>query len=209
MKLKLILFFLIFHFSYCYSQQNAVTETGRLVMLFPNGTWKFKDEISDEFKEVNTRSFNKNPEATFLYKSKKNNSGFWVNPKKWKLSPDKNNASSEYEFTYKEKDLYGLVITEGIEMPFTALKKIAFDTFNKNAKDAEIIHEEYRIVNGNKILLLYLKGNYEGFIFSYYGYYFSNEKGTTQFIVYSSSSIIEKNKGEIESFLNGLVSLKN
>ena len=71
----------------------------------------------------------------------------------------------------------------------------------------EITKEEYRIVNGAKVLLLQMNGTMQGIKFSYYGYYFSNSNGTVQFVTYTSTNLITSYLPKIELLLNGIVEL--
>ena len=86
-----------------------------------------------------------------------------------------------------------------------SLKQIAVENAKGAAPDAKITYEEYRIVNGVKLLMMKLEGSINGLKFIYIGYYFSNEKGTIQLITYTGTNIVQQYIPEIESFLNGFV----
>ncbi|MFD1293416.1 hypothetical protein ACFQ5N_06165 [Lutibacter holmesii] len=191
------------------AQKKAVTETGDEVVLFDNGTWEYQNkEILVEMEiPTNTKVFEKDKKSTFLLKSKKVNVGFWLNPKKWKFNKGKDNLESEYEFELKGEDLYGMVISEKVEIPLETLRSIALENGKEAAPDLKVVNEEYRFVNGMKVLLLEMSGTMQGIKFSYYGYYFSSENGTVQFITYTSQNLLESYKEECNIFLNGLVEL--
>ena len=57
--------------------------------------------------------------------------------------------------------------------------------------------------------MMRMTGTIQNIKFSYYGYYYSTSMGATQFLVYSSEDLVDKNLGEIEELLNGLVELNN
>jgi hypothetical protein len=59
-------------------------------------------------------------------------------------------------------------------------------------------------VNGKKMLMLQLNGSSQGIKFSYCGYYYSNEKGTVQLVVYTAQNLLKEYEGDVEEFLNGL-----
>jgi hypothetical protein len=103
--------------------------------------------------------------------------------------------------------LYGMVIAEKMEIPLETLKKIAIDNGRKSAPDLVIQNEEYRTVNGLRVLHLQMAGTMQGIKFFYYGYYFSNESGTVQFVTYSAQNLLGTFKSDIEELLNGLVEL--
>lgn len=191
------------------AQQKAVTENGEEVLLYEDGTWKYQneEEISDNETPTNSISFKKDNTSTFLLKSNKFNVGFWLNPKLWSFKKATEASEAEYKLILKSGDIYGMIITEKVEIPLETLKSIALENGKTAAPDLKIVKEEYRVVNGNKILLLQMTGTIKGIKFSYYGYYYSNKNGTVQFITYSSKSLLDSNKTKIESLLNGLVEL--
>jgi len=205
---NLALLISLFAFQGIFAQISAVTQNGDEVVLYDNGTWSFAGENKEqEAKEIplNELVFEKDKSAIFLIKSTKTNTGLWINPKKWNFSKAGNDTEAEYELVLKEGDLYALIITEKMEIPLEALKNIVLENAKNVAPDAKIKHEEYRIVNGLKILQLEIDGTVQGIKFSYFGYYFSNEKGTTQLISYTSQNLMKKSKNVCEELLNGFV----
>lgn len=208
MKKIALLLVLITSVNHVFSQQRALTEKGKEVILYDNGTWKYLDnEFEDNEIPTNSATFVKSEDASFLLKSSILNVGFWMNPKKWIFKKAITNQDAEYEFQLKEGDLYGMVITEKVEIPLKTLKTIALDNAKTFSPDIEIVKEEYRKVNGIKVLLLQLNGTAQGIQFSYYGYYYSNSNGTVQFITYTSQNLMDDYKNVCEEMLNGMVEL--
>jgi hypothetical protein len=191
------------------AQEKAVTSTGEEVILFDDGTWKYMNVELPTVDEITTnpRNFTKTKESSFLLKSKKTNNGFWINPKKWDFRKGTDNPDAEYELQLKEGDLYGMIITEKVEIPLEALKNIALSNAKSVAPDVRVIKEEYRNVNGLKVLCMQLDGTTQGIKFSYFGYYYSDESGTVQFITYTAQSLIEEYRDTAENLLNGIVLL--
>lgn len=193
------------------AQQKAVTETGEEVILYDDGTWKylFEEEIEEPTIPTNPNKFTKSSEAGFLLKSKKVNMGFWINTKAWSFSkPKDNNSAAEYEFQLKAGDLYGMIISEKVEIPLELLKSIAVKNAKEVAPDIKVVKEEYRNVNGIKVLVIQMNGSVQGMKITYYGYYYSNESGTVQFLTYTSQNLFESYKAKMEMFLNGIVEIK-
>lgn len=206
-RITLILFCLVS--IVLHSQQKAITETGDEVTLYEDGTWKYQNE-SDSIKTeipINSKAFEKDNNSSFLLKSKKFNVGVWLNPKKWSFTKANNNDEAEYEFQLKGEDLYGMILTEKVEIPLETLKSIALDNGRDASPDLQVVKEEYRTINGLKVLLLQMNGTMKGIKFSYYGYYFSSTKGTAQFITYTSQNLLDSYKNECEILLNGLVEI--
>ena len=189
------------------AQQKAVTETGDEVILYDDGTWVYQNDESIEEKEIptNPKKFKKDDKSSFLLKSNKFNIGVWLNPKVWSFEKASDNDEAEYELQLKEGDLYGMMITEKVEIPLKTLKSIAIENGRAAAPDLKVVKEEYRTVNGLNVLFLQMNGTIQGIKFSYYGYYFSNANGTIQFITYTSQNLMKSYQDECEKLLNGLV----
>ncbi|OHX63992.1 hypothetical protein [Flammeovirga pacifica] len=210
--MKIFLLFISFSCIVFYSsaQQKGVTESGDEVVLYDDGTWKYLNESSleetDEIK-INPTPYTKDSKSTFLVKSNKVNLGFYINPKKWSFKKAIQNPQAEYEFQLKGNDIYGMVITEGLEIPLESMVNIALENGKKMSPDLKIINKEFRTVNGLKVLCMEMHGTMKGIKFGYYGYYYSSKEGTTQFITYSSKNIIVTQKKSCESLLNGIVNI--
>ncbi len=198
------------------SQIKALTETGKEVLLLENGTWKYStadstdDNNTPDSIAINNKQFHKSPNATFLVKSNVFNIGVYIDPGKWAFSTHKDNEKNpEYRFSFKNDDGYAMIITEKTPISLDNMMEIALQNARKAAVDARIVHAEYRNVNEKRILCLQINGTIRGIKFTYFGYYYSNDNGTTQLICYSASQQqSEKLKNEYETFLNGLVEIR-
>jgi len=189
------------------AQKNAVTETGEEIVIYDNGTWKYlNEELNNEVKveiPTNPKAFNKSKRSSFQIKSKILNVGVWLNPKTWSFKKAESNPAAEYELKLKNGDLYGMLITEKIEIPIESLKNIALENGKSAAPDLHIVHEEYRMVNGIKVLMMQMDGTTQGIKFSYLGYYYSSHSGTVQFITYTSQNLLKEYRNISEDLLNG------
>ena len=206
MKTLCLSLFFVFTVTFLSAQEKAVTDTGEEVILYADGTWSYLDSES-EVKEipVNKKPFEKSKNASFLLKSSRVNLGFWLDPKKWSFKKASNNGDAEYELQLKGGDLYGMIITEKVEVPLETLKDIAIENGRAVAPDLKIVKEEYRTVNGTKVLLIQMNGSTQGIKFSYYGYYYSNSSGTIQFVTYTSQNLLDSYVNDCEELLNGIV----
>lgn len=206
----LLLIVFIFLYTFTNAQQKAVTEEGEEVILYNDGTWAFQDDSYLKEIEilVNPNEYTKIENSTFLLKSKRLNIGIWLDPKIWSFSKSNNNADAEYDFQTKEGDLYGMIITEKFEIPLESLRKIAFENAKEGSPDIRVINEEYRTVNGLKVLYLQMNGTMQGIKFSYNGYYYTSTEGSVQFVTFTSQKLIEEYKSLSEELLNGLVEIE-
>ncbi len=210
---KLILSFLFLPFFLTtHAQISALTETGRQVTLFNDGTWKYSTENKEgknskpDTIKINPTKFVKSPSATFLVKSEKTNIGIFIDPDKWTFKPHlENETSPEYRFNLKSDDCFALLITEKTPFSLEIFREIALKNAQKAAVDARITNQEYRLVNNNKVHFLEMSATIQGIKFKYMGYYFSNEKGSTQLLTYTSEATYKSTFSDLETFLNGLV----
>ena len=211
MKNLILPAFFIFISAYCFAQKTAVTETGEMVVLYEDGTWTYlhKDSIAVEEIPMNPNKYSKSIDSPFLLKSTRINMGCYIDPVKWTFKRAEENEAAEYEINNMELGLYGMMITEKLDLPLESLANIALDNARDAAPDVTVIKKEYRMVNGLKVLMMRMTGTIQNIKFSYYGYYYSTSMGATQFLVYSSEDLVDKNLGEIEELLNGLVELNN
>ena len=191
------------------AQINAVTDTGDEVILYSDGTWKYLDDDNTESKEipVNDKKFLKDIKSTFLVKSQKLNIGVWINPKIWSFTKGAVDDDFEFEFEKKDEDLYGMLISEKMEIPLETLKSIAIENAKSAAPDVKVVKEEYRNVNGVQVLMLQMTGTIQNVKFTYFGYYYSNSNGTIQLLTYTGENLFSNYQKDIEEFLNGFVKL--
>lgn len=86
-----------------YAVQKAITDTGEEVTLNSDGTWRYSQSSSNIESVITTNKtkYKKPDDSSFLLKSTKNNSAFWVNTIRWSFKKATNNAEAEYEFQLK------------------------------------------------------------------------------------------------------------
>jgi hypothetical protein len=102
-----------------------------------------------------------------------------------------------------------MLITEKLKVPLETLISIAIENGKKAAPDLKVIKQEYRIVNGVKVMMMQMSGTIQGISFVYYGYYYSNESGSVQFLAYTSQDLLNNYSDDIEELLNGFVVIKD
>jgi hypothetical protein len=114
----------------------------------------------------------------------------------------------EYNFRLKGQDAYGMIISERIETSIDALLDLAYQNAQRVATGAKIVKKEVRNVNGTTIYYLEMHGTIQGVKFVYFGYYFTSENGTIQFLAFTSNTLLERYKKNMENLINGLVITK-
>ena len=147
---------LFFCSTLAFAQVKGLTEDGKEVVLFDNGTWRFVNESDAKSLETiitNNIPFQKSSDASFLMRSKRMNMGVYFNPNKWKVSPYAASPYTEYLFSKTSGDdqLVAFLITEKIQIPtLKNLKDIIIINIQKNADFFRLKDSEYRTVNGLK-----------------------------------------------------------
>jgi hypothetical protein len=209
----IFLSFFLFLTSRIAAQELAVTERGDSVMLYSNGTWDYYENYLKGYNEEdrirsNPKAFVK-PRSSGRKISGQNQAyELWYNDQKWKripageLSPD-----ADMALQYLNGDMYAMVIYEEVEIAMESLIDIALDNAIAVAPDIQVVDKEYREVNDHQLIWMRMDGTTQGMKLSYYSYYFSSEKGTCQFHVFSGQKLIDKYLEDVQDLLNGFVAL--
>ena len=194
------------------SQIKALTENGREVILYDNGTWKYSGDSSNastagtDSLATNEHRFAKPVSSSFMVRSNNFNVGVYIDPTKWTFKKHGENEDiPEYHFNMKQGDGYGMMITERTSISIENMRQIALINGRKASADIKETFAEYRMVNNKKILCMKMDGTIQGIRFVYFGYYYSNAKGTVQLLTYTSQQLFEKMEKDLENFLNGFV----
>lgn len=203
--------FLILFWAASFAQLNAVTETGDKVILSADGTWKYEVEIKNkDSTQTNPESFVKPADANFLLKSKISPIGFWLNPKNWNFQKASDGDAFEYSFSLKENSAIGaLAVVEAQGMDLKSLRKICLQNMQKLCSKFSIIKEEYRTVNGLKVMFVKCDVVMEGIQIIYTNYYYTDSLSTIQFDTYAPKNVATKYAAEMEALLNGLIVTTN
>ncbi|OJJ15054.1 hypothetical protein BKI52_40010 [marine bacterium AO1-C] len=172
-------------------------------------------ETKDDFFEVNNQipvnpnKYNKSLEADLLVKSKKGPKlGLWINSSVWKALGRPLNENFELTFTAKEGQIYAAFAVDTTQIPLELLKTQTHLTNLKIDPKAKILKEEYRMVNGLKVLFVKRQAVLEASEFVFLDYYFSGKYGTIQVVTFSTKAFINQYQDFCEKLMNGLVELK-
>lgn len=192
------------------AQLRAVTSNGDEVILNSDGTWKYSSEVNgsaDENTIIDTNKivFNKSTTANSPVKSSRVPYTVFIDPKKWSFEKSEGDGPSEFDFTLKNKDAYGMLISEKIEIPMKTLKMAALGNARRVSQDVHVVKEEYRKVNGKLLLYMQMDGTINEVKFSYLGYYYSTANGTIQLLTYTASNLKDEYAKDLEEFLNGFM----
>lgn len=177
----------------------ARTDTGKEVILHPNGTWKYS--VESEPKQAGTR-LTKSTTAKKAFKPKRGDFTVWYDDDKWKMDPEK--PGEEPFFQLMGEDAYAIIISEGLEVPLETLKKVVLENARSEATDVNLLMEEKRMVNGVEVLCLKMSLTKDQVPFTFYGYYFGGKQGAIQVVTYTGRNLFDKYQQVMTEFLNGL-----
>jgi hypothetical protein len=178
----------------------ARTESGKDVILYPDGTWK---PVAEAAPGKRDSAYTRPASARASYKPDRGDFVIWYDETKWQLEKPRPNDDTGH-LRLLRSDGHAMIISEGIPMPIASLKRIAVDNAKEAAPDTRIVSEEMRTVNGKELLVMILDGTIEQIPFRYYGYYYSGKQGTIQFLTFTSQNLFDRYKQEFTELLNGL-----
>lgn len=207
---KFILLFTVGLSSLYFSQTiNALTDEGQEVVLFADKSWKFvneSDKIVLDKLPKNSEDFLKGKNATFLLKSKKINTGVYIDPTKWQFKNLAGNTIVDYQLVEKSGNGYGLFGSEKTNIAnYTIYKDIILSNLKNSVLFFRLLKSEVRKVNGKEVLHLRYKANIQNLDFEYVGYYFISEQGLSQIVCYSSEKMFEEFLPGFMELMNGFV----
>jgi hypothetical protein len=191
------------------ADQRAKTEDGKEVILRDDGTWVYADAPTKAATKPKAGGeYVKDKNARLAYTGKNGNFALYLVPNRWRQSPMPNNPDAEAQFIHKDGDSMAMVISERISIPVDVLKNVALEKMRSVDKDARVVNEETRNVNGKEVMCLTTNVIAQGVPFTFYAYYFSGTEGSIQIVTWTGQNLFKEVKPELEAFLNGFVTLK-
>lgn len=196
------------------AQTMAITLEGDTVYLYSDGTWDFNGEYGDY--SIAGPILPEDLAKGGSYKSPASNSsevtgpdnGYKVkyNPKEWeKIVPGEINEDASHAFQMKNDDGYAMVIFERVAIPLESLAQIAIDQAYSVASDLVLEKTEKRTINGKEMLCMQMSGTTSGIPFTYFGYYYTDEERSIQFLTFTGANRYEVVQPQFEALLNGLM----
>lgn len=123
---------------------------------------------------------------------------------RWSTKKNEDGVLSEYDFVHKDGDVYALVIPEKLSLSLEDLKKVALENAKDVSADVTVVSEETKKINGKDILAIKFTATVQGIPFVYYGYLYSGDNQTVQFMSYTSKNLADQYAADIEKLLDGL-----
>lgn len=185
------------------AQERVTTASGRVVLLYPDGTWKYAPEPGKAGAAGQERT--RSREATARLDLARGKASLFYDPRKWQESHEKDDEPGRFRLVHADGDGYAIIIAERLQMSLDGLRQLAVNNARNAAADIQIVSQETRRVNGHDIMALQLQGTIQGIQFVYFGYYYAGPEGTFQLLTYTAGNLFDEYKGEFERLLDGFV----
>lgn len=180
----------------------TVTKEGRVILLFPNGTWR---ELSGPgSQEWDKRLENMKRHDEFVLGGK-GEYGVHYDPTEWVMLDARKGKAYDMEFRQVDGDAFAYILFSPKAVGESTLYKMAFENANSVMGNIEVPYEDRRLVNGNELLVLSFLGTRGTTYMAFHGYYYTGKKGTIQFVAYSTARMFEQMDCMITRLLSGLV----
>lgn len=186
-----------------FTQEIARTKDGRQVILYKNGTWKYKKNPAFALHTRNA-SFTRPANTDGFVQNKFNKYKIFYYKNRWTLEKKNDNKSSEFEFRHTDGDVYAMIIFERVQMKINVLRTTAIDNMKAVASEYEILDSHERKVNGKIFLYMKIRAIIKNISFIYDGYYYSGPEGTIQFLTFTSKNLYNTYNSDMQTLLNGL-----
>jgi hypothetical protein len=220
MKQSYLLIISIFFFQFSYEQIKGYAENGDKIILYTNGTWKYADSVKSQETindsslkndtiAINIKEFKKRIEPNNFVKSKKVDLGVHIDNSEWGVRKGSKNDNYEYRFLDKSIDCFAVLISESTnDIPLQNIPELILENIYSISTDAVLVNQEYRMVNGLKILCLQINGSKKRLKYSMLSYIYEDQTGIIQLDAYTTQKWFKKRYNDLEEFLNGLDLIK-
>jgi hypothetical protein len=172
-----------------------VTPQGDEIILRPSEAWKNQNPSIYRMPSSATKAL-KGTIVPYI---------IWYDDEKWKEA-DKLNAYAEKSLKLIDGGAVAIVVVDNKEFPLAVLDDIVIKNAKENGfENATIVSDEKRRVNGTDVLFIHWKAKIKGSDVEFLSYLHSGPDGTVMVHTYAPVQAFEKNKKDMENFLNGLV----
>lgn len=182
------------------AQERATTESGRAVILNPDGTWRNAAEPAST--SSGNRTGTRSPTATTKLELGRTGNALFYDLAHWSVTAD---SPGRTLLQLRGGDGYATVITERISVPMDNIVSLALQMAKQAAPDAKLISQSSRTVNGKLVVVARMSATLQGVPFAYLNHYYSGRTGTVQVMTYTSATLFRDYEQEFEQLLNGLV----
>jgi len=184
-------------------------DNGRRIKQENNEAWFFRPESEKNNDAIAEKlSFSRPTDADKFLTGTGKTYGIWFKSKNWILMDRKLNSAADMSFRARNSDAFAMIIAGKVNIPLQSLKGIVLENARSTAQNSKFIKDEKRIVNGNKIIAVQIKGTMKGIRFVFFNYLYSDRNGAIQIVTFTTDNLFEEYQNILEEFLNGFVVLE-
>lgn len=194
----LLIFVLVVPLLMGFTSARVVTQDdGQQVVLFPDGSWKeFRGNLRPQ-----------NQLQRFVVGSD-DAYGVWYSPDSWTVPSAMGSPEYDLAFVHMSKGAYAYVLYGKEKLTLESLRDYAWYNARRVIDESKISYDKQLEINGQQVLCLKIEGWYYGepeAPLVYYGYYYTGDMGSIQFVVYTTESLFQSLQQEIKALLNGFI----
>jgi len=183
-----------------FTQYILTTPDGKTVQLKENGTWHFIENTTK-----GSRSTNIPAASTKKYISKNNKYVIWFDPDQWLCDTTKTTKGYWWDATFNSPDysITGYFLESRLAMPVNNLEAYIKTEFAEQGTVKSFSNFK-DTVNGLPFSCFDMVLEWNGLLYQYRGYIYSELKGSLQFIIGTQNEIFAEDKEKIATIFKGI-----
>ncbi len=202
MKNILALLFALQFCSQVMAQITAVTEEGKAVILFSDGTWRYRND-SAWIPHAGIRHYSVPANSTALLGGARAACRMLYQADQWSILPDTLYPHADFSLQNHDGEVIAMIISEKMQLPLQKMKDAAVDNFKKTGTEFKVSGEQRIIVNDTEGMLLKIDALVDGIPFSYLNAYFSTPQGTCQVITFTAYNLFDRYRNDMMDLISG------
>lgn len=181
-----------------YSQEPATTVSGKAVLLYSDGTWKYATQKSD--------AFSRPASATERVQLTDGNAVLYFDPAIWSVLSNREQGTHtalNLKHTSAWPTGIAVVVAKRGQSTIAALRDTAVDRVMLAMPDGRIINERYHKVNGLEVFELQIRGTTSIGPLVYLGYYYAGKEGSFEILTAVKADLFDKFLPDLQRVVGG------
>ena len=112
-------------------------------------------------------------------------------------------AREDMQFKHSNGEIFFRVVAERTGMSYDALETLAVANARNVDTNAKVARKGWRVVNGQKLMVLEIEATASGVPILYYGHYYVGPAGTIQIVGWTAKNLLDEHRSEFESVVSG------
>jgi hypothetical protein len=111
--------------------------------------------------------------------------------------------SEDLQHRHTSGDAFFRVIAERVQIPIEKLEDVALTNAKNADPNARVVKRGWRLVNGQRLLVLEIDLTVQNVPFVFYGHYYSGSIGTIQIVGWTGKNLLEEYRVAIDAVVSG------